>query len=275
MRARRTNLIAILLLAGASDASATAVEAEMQMHRAVYELSLVRSQAVSDVAGIEGRMVVEWRGGRECGGYTSLQRVVTTVTGESDVSVRNDVRLSTWEAADGGEFRFERVEYVNGQLVDSESGIALRADEAGPVRVTREGQLPLEMPGEVLFPVAYNLQLMAAARAGRQRFSAPIFDGTEETENPTNAFIGKALAVPEDALSAALSGSAVRPLSEMTAWPVRLGYFDRDAREGLPNFEMGYVLLSNGVSASLVLDYDDVVMKGRLTELHFFTAGSC
>ncbi|MDO8840075.1 MAG: cell envelope integrity EipB family protein [Parvibaculum sp.] len=275
MRTTSSSFVAVLLWTVAMHSTAAAVEAELQMHRAVYELSLGRSQAVSDVAGIEGRMVVEWRGGRECGGYTSMQRVVTQVTGDEDRAVSNDVRLSTWEAADGGEFRFTRTEYVNGQLVETESGIARRAAPKGAVTVEREGLPPIEIPGEVLFPVAYNLQLMAAAKAGRQLFSAPIFDGTEEGENPTNAFIGKTLAIPDDALSAAVSGSVAPLLSEMTARPVRLSYFDRDAREGLPNFEMGYVLLSNGVSASLVLDYDDVVMNGRLSEVHYFAAGSC
>lgn len=274
MRAMRSSFAVVLLLAGASHSSAAAIEADLQMHRAVYELTLGRSLSISDVTGIEGRMVVEWRGGRECGGYTSVQRVVTQVTGEGDVPVSNDVRLSTWEAADGGEFRYTRTEYANSQLVETESGIARRG-ASGAVTVEREGAAPIEMPADVLFPVAFNLELMKAARAGKRFFNAPIFDGTEEAENPTNAFIGNDLEAPADALSATVTGSAVRQLSKMTAWPVRLSYFDGADREGLPNFEMGYVLLSNGVSASLVLDYPDLEMKGRLAEVHYFAAGSC
>lgn len=245
------------------------------MHRAVYELTLGRSLSVSDVTGIEGRMVVEWRGGRECGGYTSLQRVVTQVTGDSDAPVSNDVRLSSWEAADGSEFRYTRTEYMNSQLVETESGIARRRGADGAVTVEREGAPPIEMPAEVLFPVAFNLELMKAAKAGKRLFNAPIFDGTEETENPTNAFIGNTLAaLPDDIIAAEVTGSDAKSAG-MKAWPVRLSYFDGADREGLPNFEMGYVLLSNGVSASLVLDYSDLEMKGRLAEVHYFAAGSC
>lgn len=245
------------------------------MHRAVYELSLGRPQAVGDVASIEGRMVVEWRGGPACEGYTSLQRVVTHVTAENNASISNDVRLSTWEAADGGEFRFTRTEYLNGQLIETESGFARRDAANGKVTVEREGEAPTEMPGEVLFPVSHSMALMAAAKAGKRFFNAPLFDGTEETENPTNAFIGKALAPPREAVERAqVTGEGV-PLSEMKAWPVRLSYFDGDNREGLPNFEMGYLLFPNGVSAALVLDYSDVEIKGRLSELHYFAADSC
>ena len=37
--------------------------AEFRMHRAVYDLQLQGVDGVTDVAGIDGRMVVEWRGG--------------------------------------------------------------------------------------------------------------------------------------------------------------------------------------------------------------------
>ncbi|MEQ8593895.1 MAG: cell envelope integrity EipB family protein [Parvibaculum sp.] len=267
--------IATFLFAIALHPTAAAIGADMQMHRAVYELSLGRSQPVSDIAGIEGRMVVEWRGGAECGGYTSMQRVVTHVTGGDEASVSNDVRLSTWEAADGGDFRFTRTEYVNGQLIETESGFVRRDAAKEKTTIEREGEAPIEMSGDVLFPIAHSLALMAAARAGKQIFSAPLFDGTEKTENPTNAFIGKALAAPRETVEAAVvSGEGAR-LGDMKAWPVRLSYFDGDNLEGLPDFEMGYLLFPNGVSAALVLDYLDVEMIGRLTELHYFKPGSC
>lgn len=267
--------IVVFLFAVASHPTAAAIGADFQMHRAVYELSLGRSQPVSDVAGIEGRMVVEWRGGVACGGYTSMQRVVTQVTGGDDASVSNDVRLSTWEAADGGEFRFTRTEYVNGQLIETESGFARRDAVKGKTTIEREGEAPIEMSGDVLFPIAHSMALMAAARAGKQIFSAPLFDGTEEAENPTNAFIGKALAVPREVVEAAVVTGEGARLGDMKAWPVRLSYFDGANLEGLPDFEMGYLLFPNGVSAALVLDYSDVEMLGRLTELHYFEPGSC
>ncbi|MBX3492059.1 MAG: cell envelope integrity EipB family protein [Parvibaculum sp.] len=262
-------------MAIASHPTAAAIGADLQMHRAVYDLSLGRSQPVSDVAGIEGRMVVEWRGGVACGGYTSTQRVVTHVTWGGEASVSNDVRLSTWEAADGTEFRFTRTEYLNGQLIETESGFARRDAAKGMTTVEREGEAPIEMSGDVLFPIGHGLALMAAARAGKQIFSAPLFDGTEETENPTNAFIGKALEVPRAIVEATVVTGEGARLADMKAWPVRLSYFDGANLEGLPDFEMGYLLFPNGVSAALVMDYSDVEMVGELTELHYFEPGSC
>ncbi len=94
----------------------------VQMHRAVYDLSLDRVKNVSDIEGLQGRMVVEWRGGSACGGYISDQRVVILSSDAQGNSSTNDVRLSSWESLDGGEFRFERTEYANGEPPRAKAG---------------------------------------------------------------------------------------------------------------------------------------------------------
>src|SRR5690606_32949655 len=142
--------------------------------------------------GVDGRMVVEWRGGPACGGYTSLQRVVTKVGLVDRGVVSNDGRLSYWEAADGSEFRFTRTEYTDGELTDRQEGTG-RREKSGEIKVLREGAEPLTMPSETLFPMAYNRELIEKAQAGQRVMSRPLFDGTEESENPTTAFIGKSL----------------------------------------------------------------------------------
>src|SRR3546814_12864043 len=75
--------------------------AEPQPHRAVYDLSLDHATSASSVTGLEGRMVVEWRGGPQCDGYTSEQRVVTRTHDDTGVTSLGDVRLHAWETLDG------------------------------------------------------------------------------------------------------------------------------------------------------------------------------
>ena len=64
-----------------------------QAHRAVYDLSLDTADPTSSsITALQGRMVVEWRGGPACDGYTSEQRVVTrSIDDAGQVSV-SDVR---------------------------------------------------------------------------------------------------------------------------------------------------------------------------------------
>ncbi|MCF8470822.1 MAG: cell envelope integrity EipB family protein [Parvibaculum sp.] len=248
----------------------------LQMHRAVYDLSLGRTEPVSNIIGLDGRMVVEWRGGPSCGGYTSLQRVVTHMTVTGEVPVGNDIRLSYWEAADGNEFRFTRTEYANGELTGREEGTATRK-KGGKVQVLRDGETLFEMEQNVLFPVEYNLALIKEAEAGHRIFSRPIFDGTEESENPTTAFIGKPVSVQEDLAGMKVEGNGAA-LADVRAWPVRIGYFDAEGgedSEGMATFEMGHLLFPNGVAASLTLDYTDLELKGKLSELTYFAPGDC
>lgn len=265
---RLVPVIAVFFAAGSGAVSATPA---LQMHRAVYDLSLGHTQPVSDVTGIEGRMVVEWRGGLACGGYTSLQRVVTRIDVLDQGLVSNDVRLSYWEAADGSEFRFTRTEYTNGELTDSQDGTAKR-EKSGEIKVLREGGEPVTMPSETLFPMAFNLALIEKAQEGQRVFSRPLFDGTEELENPTTAFIGKTIS--DQRLDAKVDGEG-KALGDMEPWPVRISYFDPAEKEGVPSFEMGYLLFPNGISATLSLDYLDVEVKGRLSEVTYFEPGAC
>lgn len=265
---RLVSVIAAFFAAG--NVSAEAPPA-LQTHRAVYDLTLGHTEPVSDVAGIEGRMVVEWRGGPACGGYTSLQRVVTKVGLVDQGVMSNDVRLSYWEAADGSEFRFTRTEYTNGELSDREEGTAKR-EKSGEIKLLREGKEPLLLPGDTLFPTAYNLMLIEKAQSGQRVFSRPLFDGTEEVENPTTAFIGKSVAAQRFDAKVAGKGEA---LGAMQPWPVRISYFDPEEHEGMPSFEMGYLLFPNGISATLSLDYLDVEVKGRLREITYLDPSKC
>lgn len=256
-------------------ASAVAAPA-LQMHRAVYDLSLGRTEPVSNITGIDGRMVVEWRGGPSCGGYTSLQRVVTHMTAAGATAASNDIRLSYWEAADGSAFRFTRTEYANGELTGREEGTATR-EKSGKVQVSREGETPFEMEEDVLFPVEYNLALIKEAQAGHRIFSRPIFDGTEESENPTTVFIGKPVSAQEYLADLKVEGAGA-VVTDAQAWPVRIGYFDAEDGEdgeGMATFEMGHLLFPNGVAAKLTLDYTDLELKGKLRELTYFAPGDC
>jgi hypothetical protein len=250
----------------------------VQMHRAVYDLSLDRVKNVSDIEGLQGRMVVEWRGGSACGGYISDQRVVILSSDAQGNSSTNDVRLSSWESLDGGEFRFERTEYANGELAARESGQVRRGLEG--VVLEMEGKKPQRLPAAVLFPTAFNLGLIQAAAERRTMFSGLLFDGSQSGMTAVTAFIGKPAPAPADARAVKIENQGDgTSLKSALAWPVRMSYFDSgdstSEQDGTPSFEMGARLFPNGVMSSLLLDYEDASVKGELTKLEYFRPGSC
>ncbi|HEY4343712.1 MAG TPA: DUF1849 family protein [Parvibaculum sp.] len=247
-----------------------------QAHRAIYDLTLDHGKSAGEVLGLEGRMVVEWRGGPACDGYTSDQRVVTnSLDSGGHVSV-SDVRLSSWEALDGDEFRFDRTEYLDGKLSTRESGIARRKD--GKVTLEEPDKETQILSSDVMFPTAFNTALTAAVGKGKSAFSHLLFDGTQATATNVTAFIGKAGDATSDARSVRIKNRGEgMPLKGTKAWPIRMSYFDQgdDVQDGTPSFEMGFHMFPNGVMSQLSLDYEDVVLNGNLAQIEYFKPGGC
>lgn len=248
-----------------------------QMHRAVYDLSIDHINSASDMQGIDGRMVVEWRGGPGCEGYTSDQRVVTNSTDSDGHISTSDVRLNSWEAIDGNEFHFDRTEYVNGKLSLHETGEVKRAD--GKITLIEPGKEPVTLSSSVMFPSVFNIALIKAAQQGQSVFSGALFDGTQAAASNVTAFIGKPGEASGDAVSVAIKNRGKGQLLGKTrAWPVRMSYFDLTGgapADATPNFEMGFSMFPNGVMSALDLDYDDVTLKGVLTQIEYFKPGAC
>ncbi len=252
------------------------VLAAQQPHRAIYDLSLGRIKSGTEVQDISGRMVVEWRGGVSCGGYSSEQRIVTRVADSDGNIVSDDVRVTTWEAADSSEFHFDRSEYLNGVLNTQESGVAHRSEDGKTIILEKDGANPVPLPGDTMFPTAFNNLLASEAAAGKNRMSAPLFDGTEDKISTATAFIGKLREASPDADKVKIDNMQFgQPVKGQQAWPVRMSYFDHAEADGMPSFQMGFLLFKNGISSQLTLEYDDVLMKGELVGVEYFKPGSC
>ena len=253
---------------------------EAQPHRAVYDLSLDHASSDGGVTGLEGRMVVEWRGGPACDGYTSEQRVVTKSTDDTGQVSVSDVRLSAWESVDGNEFRFDRTEYTDGVLGTQEFGKAKRAN--GKVMLELEYGDPIELPSDVLFPTAFNTELTKAIARGKSSYVHLLFDGAQKYASNVTAFIGKD---EQPAGVAALipikNAPAGVTLGQMKERVVHISYFDlnpevqSDTADAAPSFEMDQTTFPNGVMGGLKLIYQDASINGVLQDIEYFKPGSC
>lgn len=242
--------------------------ASIQMHRAVYDLSLGRTEMASDITGLDGRMVVEWQGGPACGGYTMMQRMVMRLGGEAG-DVTSDSRLSTFETEASDEFSFTLTEYLGGELTNREGGIARRAKD-GRVTLEREGEEVVTLHPDTLFPIAAMRAWIEKMQQGGRVFEQIYFDGTEEREKRASVFV-----TGSDVPSAASGVKGGEPLEELARWSTQASYFDLDNAEGLPDFEMSFTLFENGVSSDLRLNYTEIEIKARLSEITFFSDGPC
>ena len=251
-----------------------AAAATLSAHRAVYDMRLARSEPVSSVDDMTGRMVFEFLGDA-CTGYVANMRWVNNALDSDGTSAVSDMRSSTWEAGDGGAFGFSTTQYIGAEVAKTTRGNARRADGQG-VAVDLEEPVAkaISFTGEVAFPTQHMLAVIAAARAGRRIFQKRVYDGSENGDKvyDTTTVIGAA-AGPRDR-SAAASGAT--QLEGLSAWPVSIAYFNLDGvGETLPVYQVSFDLYENGVSDSLLLDYGDIAIKGRMRAIEFLPATEC
>ena len=243
--------------------------AEIAPHRALYSMTLGSVRNDSEVTDAKGAMMYQW--GETCDGWTIEQRYRLKLhySGAGDTDVVS--RFITWESKDGLRYRFSETETRNGTVSEDISGEA-RLDGPGKGGVARFSKprpetMPLA-PG-VLFPSAHTILLIDRARAGATFVSRQVFDGSaEENAVQVSAFI--AAKPTADRASAKLD-----PLLERPGWRVRLAFFPADAKADVPDYELGMILLDNGVSRDMDIDYGDYTIRAKLDDIEALAKPKC
>ena len=286
--------IATLILPQAAlSAPPVAIQKQVQQkvdlvpYRAVYDLAMDESRPGSGVGNVLGRLVMEFTGS-DCHGYTLNTRLVTQVTDRKGNATTSDLRSSTFEEGRGRAFRFATTQYLGEKISEITFGEANRQSGKGvDVRLKRPKDIAMHITPDVLFPTQHSREILKAALAGKSLLEANIYDGSDEGDKVylTSTFIG-ALRMPREQQISA-DGNAgvaakpdVRKLDGLKSWPVIISYYNQDdasdtAGEGVPDYELAYILYSNGISRKLMIDYGDFSINGVLADLKLLPAAAC
>lgn len=236
-------------------------------HRAVYDLTLARSEGTRAVESVSGRIVIDFSGDA-CRGYTMQTRQVTLLNSSESGDRTSDLRSTTFEGGDGAGFRFRTATILNNVPAPVVDGTAESGAEALKVRLKEPKRDGFQARGEVLFPVHHMSRLIRAARAGETTLAAKVFDGSDDGRKvyDTLAVIGRPAAAP------AAETERDKPLREgdlatMRRWPVTLSYFTPGEGERTPIYTLTFDLYENGVSGRLRLDYGDFAIDGSMSRL--------
>jgi len=235
--------------------------ADIQAHRALYTMSLGRAGGDSGVTGAHGTMAYQW--GEACDGWTVEQRYRLNMgyAESSDVAIASN--FVTWAAKDGLHYRFNQKETKNGADEDDIQGTASldNPDKAGTAQFDKPENKSFPLPAGVLFPSAHTIMLIDKAKAGENFVSKQVFDGSAvEGAALVSAVIGPK--VEPDAEAAKKS-----PLLNRPGWRVRLAFFPADQKAEKPDYELGMLLLDNGVSRDMVIDYGDYAIAAKLNDI--------
>jgi hypothetical protein len=279
MLERLGGLAAVLAAAAAFAGGPIAAQTkaiDLVSHRAVYELSLGKVRGKASVQSARGRILYDFSGST-CEGYTlSFRQVAELDNGEGKVSL-SDLRSNTWEDAAAKSYRFSSENHLNQKLLDSVEGKAERQTSAVVVTLTKPAARKVDLDAAIVFPTEHVRRIIEAAREGKTILEFPIYDGSETGVKVYNSLtvIGRVIGPGERELADAAAGDKV--LSGMRRWPVTVSYFDRSkpAGEQTPVYSISFDLYENGVSRTLVLDYNDFSISGVLKTLEMRDSKPC
>lgn len=264
-RLRLVPVVATLAFLGAGAARA----AEIVPHHALYSMSLGRATGDAGVTSASGTMAYQW--GETCDGWTIEQRYRLKMgyAESPDVSIASN--FVTWEAKDGLRYRFNQKETRNGTDNEEIRGSA-KLDgpgQGGTADFEQPEGKNFKLPPAALFPSAHTIFLIDKAQAGENFVSRHVFDGaTAEGAVLVSAVIGAK--VEPDAEAAKKS-----PLLNRPGWRVRLAFFPADPKAEKPDYELGMLLLDNGVSRDMVIDYGDYAIRAKLDDIEAVAKPRC
>ena len=236
-------------------------------HQALYELSLVKSRG-SSVDSTRGRILYTFTGSA-CEGYTSEFRQVSELRSGEDKVTLSDLRSTSWEDGDGKSYRFKIDSRMNDTDSNPVDGVAERTGDHVTVKLKQPQVKTFTLDGSTVFPTQQIQRIIEAARAGKSVLELTVYDGSDNGEKVYNTLSVIGQAIQGDKVIAAPDPSTTsETMKSLTRWPVTVSYYDRDTKptdgEQTPVYSMSFELYENGVSRSLMLDYNDFVVSGVL-----------
>ena len=212
-------------------------------------------------------MVIQWDA--SCEGWTVQQRIALDLALSTGAGLRSETSYTSWETSDGREYSFQVNSKRNGEVSETFAGDAtLDSDGAGEARYSDPEGRTMTLPPGSMFPTAHTIELIERAKAGDPLLYVVLFDGaTEEGAAKVNAVIGHE--APPAAEGAPDLVAGVR------GWRMRLAFFDFEGEASEPHYELGVVLLENGVARSLEMDYGDFVVDAVLDRVEPLKQPNC
>jgi hypothetical protein len=276
MRLSRFIYLTLLPLLASAGAEATqapsALRNTIAPHRAVYDISLARTDNGSGVSSAKGRMVFEVTGSA-CEGYKMRQRMVVNIGDEEGNTGLLDFRVSTFESGDGNVYTFDSRTELNDEVVETVEGEARRNTAAIEVSLKQPTEKKVTLDSAVLFPSQHMQAIIDAAVANRNFISTDIYEGAGTGDESDEA---------ATAIGHPLTLSADSPLrSGVRHWPVSVGYFEPTKKleegfgEEIPSYQMSFMLYENGVTSDLVMDYGDYALAGSLQTIEPLNSPTC
>jgi hypothetical protein len=258
----------------APDSGSSAVthpQVPLAPHRAVYELTLLKSVGSKSPTAARGRIAFDFSGSA-CDGYVQNFRQLTELQPAEGPTRVSDMRSATFEDGDGKSFAFDMKTKVDNAESDVVDGKAAKSNGSLSIALSKPSPSKFQVGQDIVFPTEHLKQILEAAEQGRNLLQVTVYDGSETGEKvyETTTIIGRPILAP------VLEQAAHIPVLEnMKRWPVSISYFEAGKKDQGPNYVLSFDLYENGISRALKLDYGDFVLGGEMTNLELLPQQTC
>ncbi len=252
--------------------AASAHAATLAPHRAFYDLDIKRLETGNNITSVKGRLAYEITGS-PCDGYAVNYRIANRIVYTEGAPQVIDNQMTSWEAGDGLELDVTQKQFVDSKL-NSESRIKVKkwsSSDPGKGQITSTQSKDFETDPAAIFPSRYQVKLIEAALKGDQRDVSLVYEGSEDEKvMRAISFIGP------KRLVTGLPKQDEGELASATAWPVSISYYgNTEHGDEQPLYQASFLMLENGISTELVLDYGTYALNGKLSKLELLKADSC
>ncbi len=269
-------VVAFLVLAGINQACASLLDSDiarnLQPHRAVYNIKMVKRHDGAQVQNISGQMTYEWK--RDCDAWVTNHhfKLAYEYPGSPVLNIVSD--FSTYEPFDGQSLSFTSRRAREGDLYEELRGNAsFGHDGTGRALYNMPPELKFNLSKGTLFPMMHTLALLDNIEKGKKFFHAVVFDGSDD-EGPVeiNAIAGGRVSALDTVPSSSKIDSS---LLKGPAWNVRLAFFPVQGTEAVSDYEMSAVLHRNGIISDMRVDYKDFSVTQKLVALERLKNTAC
>jgi hypothetical protein len=252
-----------------------AAPVKLASHRAVYDLSLLKTGQEKQIESANGRIAFEFFGS-ECVGFNYTSRQITNMFDGEGANKHIDMRVHNFENAAGTVLKFKSTMRDGNQAMTQAEGRAFR-DEGGEISINlhRPRLLKLDLDGKAVFPTSHTRELIESAQRGEHFASTKIYDGSEDGVKIYDvvAIIGSPVVAGSDLRVDEVMRKA--GLANMKRWPVHLSYFEQEKGERLPAYQLKYDLFENGITTSLVFMFASFSLKADLVHFEALPVKAC
>jgi hypothetical protein len=257
---------------GLSVATKEGGDVPLVSHRAVYELTLLKSTGTKSPTAAHGRIAFDFSGS-PCDGYVQNFRQLTELQPAEGPTKVSDMHSATFEDADGRSYEFKLQTTIDSGVTEQIDGKAWRSTggllSVSLVKPTRQ---KIELGRNAVFPTEQLRRILVAAKAGQNVIELNVFDGSDTGTKvyETTAYIGHPISGP-----AVEKAAHIPELDDLKRWPVSISYFETDQKDGAPNYILSFDLYENGISRALRLDYGDFILAGEMSSLELLRTPAC